>query len=86
MKVSIKYIRVSKWFSVLDWNHDHYYLDPCIFYEVPSTGYYWVQVMGFPYPATASEELGGGSCEPQAEGQEQQPGPGICADATEDEF
>ena len=45
---------------VLDWNHDHYYLDPCIFYEVPSTGYYWVQVMGFPYPATASEELGGG--------------------------
>jgi len=45
---------------VLDWNHDHYYLDPCIFYEVSSTGYYWIQVMGFPYPATSSEELGGG--------------------------
>lgn len=45
---------------ILDWNHDHYYLDPFIKFDVPSTGYYWIQIMGFPYPANASEELGGG--------------------------
>jgi len=46
---------------VLDWNHDSYYLDPRVAFEAPRTGNYWVQVMGFPYPATSSERLGGGS-------------------------
>jgi hypothetical protein len=46
--------------KVLDWNHDHYYLDPCIQFKTPATGYYWVQVLGFPYPATSSEQLAGG--------------------------
>ena len=45
---------------ILDWNHDRYYLDPCVQFEVPATGYYWIQVLGFPYPATSSEQLGGG--------------------------
>lgn len=46
---------------VLDWNHDSYYLDPRVAFKAPTTGNYWVQVMGFPYPATSSERLGGGS-------------------------
>lgn len=46
---------------VLAWNHDSYYLDPRIAFQAPKTGNYWIQIMGFPYPATSSERLGGGS-------------------------
>ncbi len=45
---------------ILTWNHDQYYLDPCLQFQAPATGYYWIQVMGFPYPANASEQLAGG--------------------------
>ncbi len=47
--------------KVLDWNHDSYYLDPMIAFTAPKTGYYGIQVMGFPYPGTSSERLGSGS-------------------------
>ena len=41
-------------------NHDSYYLDPFIAYDVTVTDTYYLQCMGFPYPANASEQLGSG--------------------------
>ncbi len=46
---------------VFAFNHDGRSFDPFMAFEAPQSGDYVIQVMGFPYPATASENLGGGS-------------------------
>ena len=45
---------------VLAINHDHYHLDPFITFDVSRSDHYYVQVMGFPYPANASQRFGNG--------------------------
>jgi len=44
----------------LCWNHDAITLDPRLEWRATSNGPVVVQVMGFPYPATASVQLAGG--------------------------
>ena len=45
---------------VLAINHDYYHLDPFITFDVFRSDHYYVQVMGFPYPANASQRFGNG--------------------------
>ena len=45
---------------VLSINHDYYHLDPFITFDVSRSDHYYVQVMGFPYPANASQNFGNG--------------------------
>lgn len=47
--------------TTLVFNHDGRTFDPFIAYQAKTTGIHIVQVMGFPYPATASERLAGGA-------------------------
>lgn len=45
----------------LAFNHDGRTFDPFLAWRAPRAGVFVVQIMGFAYPATASERLGGGA-------------------------